>query len=171
VHLVLRELRDDDVEELRRIHSTPDVACWWGAPEEGFPWHDAPDATRLTIELDGNVAGLIEYHEELTPRYRHASIDVFIDPAVRGRGVAPDAIARLVRRLIDERGHDRFTIDPACDNAAAIRAYEKVGFKRVGVLRCYERVPDSTRRRDGLLMDLLADELPSVPPARSRCGA
>ncbi|HTB69662.1 MAG TPA: GNAT family N-acetyltransferase [Solirubrobacteraceae bacterium] len=156
--LVLRELRDDDTGELRRIHSTPDVARWWGEPDDEFPWRDDPDCTRLTIELDGDVAGLIEFHEELAPRYRYAAIDLFVDPRVRGRGVGPAAIERLLRRLI-ERGHHRFTIDPALANAAAIRAYEKVGFRRVGVMRRYERDADGPDWHDSLLMELLADEL------------
>jgi aminoglycoside 6'-N-acetyltransferase len=49
-------------------------------------------------------------------------------------------------------------IDPAADNAAAIRAYEKVGFRPVGVMRKYWRAPDG-EWRDGLLLDLLAEEL------------
>ena len=49
-------------------------------------------------------------------------------------------------------------IDPAADNVAAIRAYEKVGFRPVGVMRQYERLPGG-EWHDGLLMDLLADEL------------
>ena len=40
----------------------------------------------------------------------------------------------------------------------AIRAYEAVGFKRVGVLRRYWRDPEGVWQ-DGLLLDLLADEL------------
>ena len=76
----------------------------------------------------------------------------------QGRGVGPEAIRLAARWLIDERGHHRITIDPAAANARAIRAYEKVGFRRVGVLREYERGPDGTWR-DGLLMDLLAAEL------------
>jgi aminoglycoside 6'-N-acetyltransferase len=61
--------------------------------------------------------------------------------------------------LIDERGHHRNTIDPAADNAAAIRAYEKAGFKPVGVMRRYERDTGGDGWHDGLLMELLADEL------------
>ena len=44
------------------------------------------------------------------------------------------------------------------DNAAAIRIYEKVGFRRVGVMRSYERDADGQGWHDGLLMELLADE-------------
>ena len=64
----------------------------------------------------------------------------------------------LARYLIDERGHHRLVIDPAVENERAIHAYEKVGFKRVGVLRRYEKDADG-EWRDGLLMDLLAEEL------------
>ena len=49
-------------------------------------------------------------------------------------------------------------IDPAADNVAAIRSYEKVGFRPVGVMRRYERGPDG-QWHDGLLMDLLAEDL------------
>jgi aminoglycoside 6'-N-acetyltransferase len=41
---------------------------------------------------------------------------------------------------------------------AAIRAYEKAGFRPVGVMRQSERLPGGDWH-DGLLMDLLADEL------------
>jgi aminoglycoside 6'-N-acetyltransferase len=49
-------------------------------------------------------------------------------------------------------------IDPAADSAAAIRCYSKVGFRPVGIMRRYERGSDGTWH-DGLLMDLLAEEL------------
>jgi aminoglycoside 6'-N-acetyltransferase len=158
VTIVLRPLREDDEAELRRIHETPEVACWWGTPEPGFPWSDDPDSTRMAIELDGAVAGMIEFWEEPTPRYRHATIDLFLDPAVRGRGIGGEAVAQLARKLFAERGHHRVTIDPAVENVAAIRAYEKVGFTRVGVMRRYERAPGGGGWRDGLLMELLADD-------------
>ena len=40
--------------------------------------------------------------------------------------------------------HHRIEIDPAAHNAAAIRAYTKVGFRPVGVTRRSERGPDGT---------------------------
>jgi aminoglycoside 6'-N-acetyltransferase len=77
---------------------------------------------------------------------------------MHGRGLGTDAVRTLSRYLICERGHHRLMIDPAADNAAAIRSYTKVGFRQVGIMRRYERGPDGTWH-DGLLMDLLADEL------------
>jgi aminoglycoside 6'-N-acetyltransferase len=154
--LVLRPLAPGDEAELLRIHRTPEVVRWWDVPAEGFPWSDDPDSTRLTIEVGGRVAGMIQFSEELDPRYRHAAIDVFLDPAVHGRGLGTEAVRRVVRRLIDERDHHRVTIDPAAANAAAIRAYEKAGFRRVGVLRRAERDVDGPGWHDVLLMELLA---------------
>jgi aminoglycoside 6'-N-acetyltransferase len=49
-------------------------------------------------------------------------------------------------------------IDPAVDNARAIRCYERVGFRRVGVMRRYERGGHGAWH-DNLLLDLLADEI------------
>ncbi|HTD57962.1 MAG TPA: GNAT family protein [Solirubrobacteraceae bacterium] len=163
--LVLRPLAGDDESELRRIHSTPEVALWWGLPEEGFPWSDEPESTRLTIEVDGAVAGMIQFGEEPTPKYRHATIDLFLDPALHGRGLGTEAVRRLVAYLIDERGHHRVTIDPGVENVAAIRSYEKAGFKPVGVMRHYERPSGSEQWRDGLLMELIVDDL---SPAEDR---
>jgi len=156
--MVLRPLAEGDEPELRRIHATPEVARWWDAPPADFPWEE-PEATRFTIEVDGAIAGLIQFGEELEPKYRHAWIDIFLDPVVHGRGVGTEAVRRVVHMLIDERGHHRVTIDPAAANAPAIRAYEKVGFRPVGVLRRAERDADGAGWHDDLLMDLLAGEM------------
>jgi len=158
--LALRPLAAGDEGELLRIHRTPEVARWWDEPEEGFPLSDEPEATRLTIEVDGRVAGLIQFYEEPMPRYRHASIDLFLDPRLHGRGLGTEAVRRIVRHLIEDRGHHRITIDPSASNAAAIRAYEKAGFRRVGVMRRYEREIGGAGWRDGVLMELLAGEEP-----------
>ncbi len=155
--LVLRPLAPGDAPELRRIHMTPEVLRWWDRPSEDFPW-DEPESTRLTIEVDGAVAGLVQYWEEPEPKYRHAAIDLFLDPALHGQGIGTEVVRRVVRHLIVERGHHRVTIDPAAANAAAIRAYEKAGFRRVGVMRGYERDVDGDGWHDGLLMELLAGE-------------
>jgi aminoglycoside 6'-N-acetyltransferase len=155
--MVLRPLAEGDETELLRIHMTPEVVRWWNTPAEDFPW-DETDCTRWTVEVDGAVAGLIQFCEEPDSKYRHAAIDVFLDPALHGRGLGTEALRRVVRHLIDDRGHHRITIDPALANAAAIRAYEKVGFRRVGVMRRYERDVQGDGWHDGLLMDLLAGD-------------
>src|SRR6202044_2973492 len=103
--MLIRPLVADDASELLRIHRTPEVARWWGEPEDGFPLADDPDATRQTIVIDGRIAGMIEFSEEPTPRYRHASIDLFLDPEFHGLGHGTEAVRRVARELFERRGH------------------------------------------------------------------
>lgn len=155
--LRLRPLAPGDETELLRIHLTEEVLRWWDRPSDGFPW-DEPESTRLTLEVDGGVAGLIQYWEETEPKYRHAEIDLFLDPVLHGQGLGTEAVRRLVGHLIEERGHHRLTIDPAASNAAAIRAYEKAGFRPVGVTRRSERDVGGGGWHDCLLMELIVEQ-------------
>jgi aminoglycoside 6'-N-acetyltransferase len=156
--LTLRPIAAADGPALLRILQTPEVARWWDAPDPGFPLTDDPESVRLTILVDGAVAGLIQYWEENEPKYRHAVIDVFLDPAHHGQGHGTEAVRRVADLLFDERGHHRVTIDPAVANAQAIKAYTKVGFRPVGTMRQYERDADGNGWHDGLLMELLATD-------------
>ena len=158
--VVLAPVAAEQVPELRRILRTPEVRCRWGDEAASPQWpFDDPSVTRFSILLDGAVRGMVQYAEEEEPVYRHASIDIFLDPAVHGRGVGRDAVRALARHLVHDRGHHRLVIDPAADNEPAIRCYTAVGFRPVGVLRRYERNVDGAGWHDGLLMDLLAEEL------------
>ena len=151
--VALRPTARADADALLAIHETPGVREWWGAPAEGFPFDDE-DATRFTVLVDDRIAGLIQFYEEEDPEFRHASIDVFLDPAVTGRGHGTAAIRLLVRYLFRELGHHRITIDPAVDNVAAVRSYGKVGFRPVGTLEAAWRDGDGAWR-DLLLMELV----------------
>jgi aminoglycoside 6'-N-acetyltransferase len=160
--VVLRPLTAEDIPQIAAIQAEPGVACWWGRPEDERYEQKADGTegvTAFAIVVQDEIAGLIQYHEEEDPRYRSAGIDLFVAEAFQGRGVGTDAIRAIVRHLIEDRGHHRLTIDPAATNTAAIRAYEKVGFRPVGLMRSYERDFDGDGWHDGLLMDLLADEV------------
>jgi aminoglycoside 6'-N-acetyltransferase len=146
-----------DADALLAIHRTPEVRAWWGEPCDGFPF-DEPESIRLTILHDGEVAGLVQYGQEPEPDYRHAWMDIFLDPARHGQGLGADAVRTLAEHLIEACGHHRITIDPAAENTAAIKAYTKAGFAPVGVMRLAERAPDG-HWRDALLME-------RVEPAR-----
>jgi aminoglycoside 6'-N-acetyltransferase len=161
----LRPGRPGEAGRLREILAEPSVSRWWGAPDpiadiENDLLGGGPDLL-LVVEIDGQVAGGIQYHEELDPMYRHAGIDIFLGTAFQGRGAGREAIALLAGFLFERRGHHRITIDPAAANHRAIRSYASVGFRPVGVMRQYERGGDG-RFHDGLLMDLLREEL-TVP--------
>ena len=159
----MRAVEPTDHRELRAFLTDSSVARWWGPPKPDVDvlddWLETDsDTTVWTIEVDGRVAGSIQTSEEADPDYRHAGVDLFLGPDYQGKGIGTEAIRVLARWLFQERGHHRLTIDPSASNERAIRAYTAVGFRRVGLMRQYERGPDGTFH-DGLLLDLLRDEL------------
>lgn len=166
----LRSATEADVEPLAEILADPAVAGWWQdySPERVREEMLGPDATEtgLVIEVDGAVAGWVQWNEEAWHEYPSVSMDIFVAPAHFGKGVAQAAL-RAVIESFAVKGHHRFEIDPTLSNERAIRAYAKLGFKPVGVLRACERRPDGWA--DALLMDLLIDEL--VPDPRGSHGS
>ena len=149
--VTLRPLTDEDRPGLDALVAQPGVREWWGVePTVG-------DQDAFAIEVDGEIAGWLGYYEETDPDYRHGGLDIFIAPTFQGRGLGREALSLAAQWMFGERGHHRLVIDPAAANERAIRTYAALGFKPVGVMRRYERGPDGTWR-DGLLMDLLAEE-------------
>ena len=166
--VTLRPVAEPDLPALLEILGEPEVARWWRRAE----WErvDEHDAFTFSIVLPGGdgdagrgsgppeqVAGCVQFSEETDPDYHSAAVDIFVATAAQGRGVGPDAMRTLIAWLFDERGHHRLTVDPAAANARAIHVYEKLGFRRVGVLRRYERVEDGVWR-DAILMELLVGD-------------
>lgn len=160
--VTLRPGGEADVAALRAILSDPSVAQWWGEPappeELSADLSGASETALLVIEVAGEVAGGIQYYEELDPMYHHASIDIYLGARWQGRGLGTEALRLLARFLFEQRGHHRLTIDPAASNVQAIASYTKVGFHPVGIMCQYERGTDG-HWHDGLLMDVLRDEL------------
>jgi aminoglycoside 6'-N-acetyltransferase len=168
--VTLRPTTRRDILPLAAILADPEVARWWPrydaarvrselVARAGRPaWGIEVDGAAVGAGSGPALVGAIAASEEGDPDYRHAGIDLFLDPLARGRGLGPEAIALVAAWLVDERGHHRLTIDPAADNVAAVRAYRKVGFEPVGRLRRYERGPDG-EWRDGVLLELLAADL------------
>jgi aminoglycoside 6'-N-acetyltransferase len=158
VHLRPAEARDEPA--FLAILTDPTVDRWWQSddpPAEAREKVTQDEIAVWAIESESEVVGLIQAAEETEPQYRHASIDIVLASRGQDRGLGSDAVRTVAGWLFDVRGHHRLTIDPAASNARAIRAYERVGFRPVGVMRRYERARDRTWH-DGLLMDLLAEE-------------
>ncbi len=149
----LRPGRPEDAGCLHAILAEPSVSRWWGEPDPVAVIEDylagGDSAVIFVVEIDGQVAGAIQYEEENEPMYRHAGIDIYLGSRFQGHGAGTEAVALLARFLFEQRGHHRIT---------TIRCYAKVGFRPVGVMRQYERGGDGTFH-DGLLMDMLREEL------------
>jgi aminoglycoside 6'-N-acetyltransferase len=160
--VVLRPLTEADVDRIVELGAEPEVARWWPGLTPEYVGEKArgedQEVTVFAIVVDGVVAGMIQHHEETDPEYRHAGMDLFLGVPFQNRGLGTDTVRTLARHLVRDLGHHRLTIDPAAHNERAIRCYEKVGFRRVGVMREYWRDADGFWR-DGVLLDLLASEL------------
>jgi aminoglycoside 6'-N-acetyltransferase len=159
--VTLRPIDAGDSDRLTAILAEPEVARWWprfDAQRMRSELVEAEHIVVFTVLVDDEVIGCIQYNEEPARDYRHASIDVFLDPAWHGKGLGTDAVRTLARHLFHDRGRHRLAIDPAAANERAIKTYERVGFRRVGVMREYERNADGDWQ-DGLLMELLKREL------------
>ncbi len=139
---------------------SPAGSEWWGFAEDSPKLRDdlRNEGRAFAIEVEGQLAGWLGFEEEDYPDFRSVGLDISLSERFQGRGLGPAALRTAIDWLVAERSHHRFTIDPAVGNERAIRAYESAGFRRVGVMRQYETLPDGSRR-DALLLDLLADEL------------
>lgn len=167
--LDLVPVRPEHHARLRELHLAPAVRAWWRSPADAWPAN--PEAYEhfyavvLSRPLDehpaGAVGGFIQWGEETEPDYRHAGIDLFLDPALHGRGLGTEMLQVLCAHLVDAHGFHRLTIDPEADNAVAVATYRKVGFRDVGILRRAAR-NEAGEWRDALLLDLLAEELVRV---------
>jgi aminoglycoside 6'-N-acetyltransferase len=147
--LELRPFRPEDGPALLAILAEPEVKRWWPAP-------DYVAERGWTIEVQGSVAGWLEYHEETYRWYPSVAFDIFLAERLHGRGYGRRALALAVEHFV-ARGHHRFTLDPNAGNERAIRSYRALGFETVGTMRAYERRPGGGWD-DALLMELIVSE-------------
>ena len=121
----LRAAMPGDLDAIAAIGSEPSVTEWWGPQSReklaSELLGDGLDEVSLVIEAEGSVAGMIQYHEETDPGFRHAGVDIFLGAAWQGRGLGAEAIELLVTYLFDELDHHRITIDPRSTTGAPSR--------------------------------------------------
>jgi len=148
------------------------VRRWWNddPTETDYPrgtieeWMQAvrgADPTDMfVIHMDGQPIGVIQsyrvdsypdYVAEVGPLPAPAfSLDVFIgEPDLIGKGIGPALLRAFMPLAFERYGLDYAVIGPARKNVAAIRSYEKVGFR---YLKDYRE--DDTTDPDHVLLDL-----------------
>src|ERR1700722_11065874 len=101
--VVLRSATRDDIPTLVAIRETSQVRGWWRGGEDmtAAVEEDLAEigATAYVIELEGRVVGWVQWSAEDEPDYRFATIDIYVDPSVHGRGVGTDAVRTMARHL------------------------------------------------------------------------
>ena len=174
--LAIRRLRDDpgDYELIVRWRNEPHVRAWWdpddplltleAAIEEYRADTREDSPTRACIIERGNEPiGFLQFYRwsdqpsvaevlEISLEQDAWGLDLFIgEPSQVGRGVGTRVIDLLCRFLFEERGASSVALVAAQDNARALRAYEKAGFRRVQPVLDTD-VKDGQRVRSWLLV-------------------
>ena len=123
-----------------------DAMAW--TPASGFPSVIAraggsffsaenPPGAHLVGEVDGTVAGYIRVLP-VTPLRENAHVSgiagLAVAPGARGRGVA-SALLAAAEQHARERGARKLSLRVLSTNDAALRLYERLGFRREGTLR------------------------------------
>jgi aminoglycoside 6'-N-acetyltransferase len=174
-----RPLREEDLDLVRAWLLRPHVRQWYDdVPAVSYPDHTiseyetairGEDPTDLyVIMFDGRPIGVLqsyriddhlEYAAQVALGRPAIGIDLFIgEPELIGRGHGPALIQAFLRDVAFPRyGVDLCVIGPTASNAAAIRAYEKAGFR---FLKTYLE-PDS-REQEHYLMQLTRAELDAM---------
>ncbi|MBK0420193.1 GNAT family N-acetyltransferase [Leucobacter sp. CSA1] len=166
VSLRAPEARDED--PLLAILTEPEVAEWWvGYTPQRIraEFLDHPDTVRI-IEVAGSCAGALVVLRGDDPEYPTTVMHIFIGTAFRGRRIGEEALALAIREEF-AAGITRVTLDPNVKNEGAIRSYERMGFRRVGVLRDYQVRPDGSLD-DALFLDLTRRDFPEGPALPQR---
>ncbi len=158
--VLLRPRVDDDLPLFARWHGNPDVRHWLHMSEipnqslelERQRWQIARnDPTRISFvieTLDGVPIGNIVL-VGIDAAHRRAELGIAIGEKEHwGRGYGTDAIRVVLRFAFEVLNLRRVELITDIDNERGIRAYEKCGFVREGVLR-------AKRLRYGEPLDML----------------
>ena len=130
---------------IKRWLAEPHVREWWGDPAEQYALVrgdlDEPAMDQYIVSADGRDIGYVQCYDLTAWNSGFGEqpdgtrgIDLFIgdaDMIEQSHGSA------LIRAFADERlrgGAPRMVTDPDPKNRRALRAYEKAGFTRVGMV-------------------------------------
>ncbi|MFI5568987.1 GNAT family N-acetyltransferase [Streptomyces sp. NPDC051740] len=166
----LRRAIPEDIELFRRTFADPTVRAWRELePGDGALSRFQHERCLVMLERNRPV-GFLEYRTEADPGSNHIQVEALAvsDAADRGRKIGTRAL-RLFAGSVLAAGRHRITAAPNADNRAALRCLEKAGFRKVGVMRAYERHSGSWR--DALLMDLVPSDLADAVSGPPRTAA
>jgi aminoglycoside 6'-N-acetyltransferase len=143
---IFRPMTAADLPMLRHWLEEPHVAEWWGDPDRQFALVrgdlDDPAMEQFIVAVgDRPFAYLQCYDPTAWPDNGFGvqpvgtrGMDQFIgEPDMIGRGRGSAFIRDFLERLI-RSGTPRVVTDPDPANLRAVRAYEKAGFERVGLV-------------------------------------
>ncbi|HEY7706158.1 MAG TPA: GNAT family protein [Gaiellaceae bacterium] len=114
------------------------------------------DAFRYFAILDGDrIAGAVALSNIVLGPAQSATLSYWVAEAVRGRGLAADAVADVIEVAFGELRLHRLQAGTLVDNVASQRVLEKNGFELIGLARRYLQIAGGWR--DHLLYQRTVD--------------
>ena len=172
--IFLRGIERDDLERCHAWMSDPDLRATLA---QRYPMSLAREADWVERATRGQDPSEMTFAICLADNGRHigncgleaidrdnrtATLGILIGESdCRGKGLGEDAVRALCRFAFDEMDLHKIRLDAYAFNARAIRTYERVGFRREGLLR--EEAYRAGQRVDMVRMGLVRGELVEPP--------
>ncbi|MGY5878878.1 MAG: GNAT family protein [Candidatus Thorarchaeota archaeon] len=173
----LRAVESSDIDEVlkywndlnfRRLLGPPIpwsrkfLEAWLQKRIDADPWRDRMIELAITDKISGAFLGFVHLEDIKRPHSR-AEFGLSIqNPDNQSKGYGTDATRVILWVAFNILGLHSVYLDTMEDNERAIRTYEKVGFKQVGILRETEFIDGDYK---GLLvMDILREEFEQANP-------
>ena len=166
-------LRSIERDDLARCHAWMNDAQLRSTLAQRYPMSLAREADWIERVTRGQDPSEINFAICLAESGRHigncglvgidrdnrvATLGILIgEKDCRGKGFGTDAIRTLCRFAFEEMDLRKIRLDAHADNDAGLKAYERVGFRREGLLR--EEVYRGGRAVDVVRMGLLRGDL------------
>jgi len=146
-------MRDATTWSEVRIRNERWLSPWEGRPESQLPstWAErhspavftamlrsirkearAGRTLPLAITYDGRLAGQVTASNIVRGAFDSVAVGYWVDGAIAGRGVLPNALALLVDHCFGEVGLHRIEANIRPENVASRRVVEKLGFRAEG---------------------------------------
>lgn len=141
-------------------HSREERECWIRKT-----WDERRKGTAYTFAIEDNAThqflGTCAL-KNVRPTNRSAEVSLAIyDPANRGLGYGTDALQLLLQYGFNYLNLHRVGLSVFYTNEQALKVYERVGFRKVGVKRHTDFIDG--QYFDDVIMDILEDEWKSRP--------
>ncbi len=118
-----------------------------------------PRQALFLAEIDGHAVGLqaVDLLLSFASAMRHVgTIGTWLRPEARGSGLGR-RMARHSAAFARDQGYEKFVIQVLASNARALRFYEGLGFREIGVARRHVRLGDEMH--DEIYMEVQVEDM------------
>lgn len=133
--LTFRLMEERDLDQVVQIEKENFSVPW--SRKSFLETLGLPHAIYVVAEQEGQIAGYCGCYQILEEA---EIVNVAVDKALRRKGIGRRMLTELMR-LGEERGAFAYTLEVRSSNTPAIRLYESLGFKSLGVRKNFYEKP------------------------------